>query len=79
MLSGATERWELLQAQSRSSQPQVPDMDDITSWLENTIPELDRLLRSDPAVGIKDIEAKAKDLKVSFMSKGLSGSSVLLW
>ncbi|XP_037541118.1 nesprin-1 [Nematolebias whitei] len=61
--SGVIERQEPLQAQSRCSQSQEPDLDDITSWLENTIPELDRLLRSDPAVSIKDMEAKAKELK----------------
>lgn len=76
MLSGVIEHREQLQAQSRCSQPQEPDLDDITSWLENTIPELDRLLRSDPAVSLQDMEAKAKELKVSFMSKGLSESLV---
>ncbi|XP_008295519.1 nesprin-2-like [Stegastes partitus] len=69
--SGVIERWELLQAQSRCNQqvgpqqPQPPtsDLDDITSWLENVIPELKRLQHSDPAASIKDMEAKAKELK----------------
>ncbi|XP_037837524.1 nesprin-2 isoform X2 [Kryptolebias marmoratus] len=63
--SGVIQRWELTQAQSRCSQqagPQEPHLDDITSWLESVIPELDRRLRSDP-VSIKDMEAKAKELK----------------
>uniref|UniRef100_A0A3B5B1F5 KASH domain-containing protein n=1 Tax=Stegastes partitus TaxID=144197 RepID=A0A3B5B1F5_9TELE len=66
VLSGVIERWELLQAQSRCNQqvgpqqPQPPtsDLDDITSWLENVIPELKRLQHSDPAASIKDMEAK---------------------
>ncbi|XP_022621783.1 nesprin-1-like [Seriola dumerili] len=69
--SGVIERWELLQAQSRSDQqasPQEPqqltsDLDDITSWLENVIPELDRLQPSNPAASIEDMEARAKELK----------------
>uniref|UniRef100_A0A3Q3BKI2 KASH domain-containing protein n=1 Tax=Kryptolebias marmoratus TaxID=37003 RepID=A0A3Q3BKI2_KRYMA len=65
VLPGVIQRWELTQAQSRCSQqagPQEPHLDDITSWLESVIPELDRRLRSDP-VSIKDMEAKAKELK----------------
>uniref|UniRef100_A0A4W6DP64 KASH domain-containing protein n=1 Tax=Lates calcarifer TaxID=8187 RepID=A0A4W6DP64_LATCA len=69
--SGVIERWELLQAQSRSDQqadPQEPqqltsDLDDITSWLENVTPELDRLRLSDPATSIEDMESRAKELK----------------
>ncbi|KAM4521617.1 nesprin-2a isoform 3-T4 [Odontesthes bonariensis] len=69
--SGVIERWELLQAQSRCDQqtgPQEPqqltsDLDDITSLLENMIPELQRLLKSDPAATIEDMEARAKELK----------------
>ncbi|XP_071323734.1 nesprin-2a isoform X2 [Trachinotus anak] len=69
--SGVIERWELLQAQSRSNQqagPQEPqqlasDLDDITSWLENVIPEVDRLQLSNPAASIEDMEARAKELK----------------
>lgn len=72
--SGVIERWELLQAQSRSDQqadPQEPqqltsDLDDITSWLENATPELDRLRLSDPATSIEDMESRAKELKVNF-------------
>lgn len=66
------ERWELLQAQSRSDQhagsqePQrlTSDLDDITSWLGNVMPELERHLQSDPAASIEDMAARAKELKV---------------
>ncbi|XP_070706002.1 nesprin-2a [Pempheris klunzingeri] len=69
--SGVIERWELLKVQSRSNQhagPQEPqqltsDLDDIISWLENVIPELQRLQQSDPAVSIEDMTARAKELK----------------
>ncbi|XP_034756192.1 nesprin-2-like [Etheostoma cragini] len=69
--SGVIERWELLQAQSRSDlhassqEPQnlTSDLNDITSWLENVTPELERLQQSDPAAGIKDMVARAKALK----------------
>ncbi|XP_035534355.1 nesprin-2 isoform X4 [Morone saxatilis] len=69
--SGVIERWELLQAQSRTDQhagPQEPqqlmsDLDNITSWLENVIPELERLQQSDPAASIEDMAARAKELK----------------
>lgn len=76
-LSGVIERWELLQAQSRSDQhagPQEPqrltsDLDDITSWLENVIPALESLRQSDPAVSIEDMAARAKELKVKSEDK----------
>ncbi|KAM9703427.1 nesprin-2-like [Menidia menidia] len=69
--SGVIERWELLRAQSRCDQQADPggprqlpsDLDDITSWLESVTPELERLLKSDPAAGIEDMEARAKELK----------------
>ncbi|KAL7388816.1 hypothetical protein ABVT39_021245 [Epinephelus coioides] len=69
--SGVIERWELLQAQSRSDQhagPQEPrqltsDLDEITSWLGNTIPELERLQQSDPAASIEDMAARAVAVK----------------
>ncbi|KAM4713181.1 nesprin-2a [Anableps anableps] len=69
--SGVIERWELLRAQSRCSQQsgiQDPqqitfDLDDITSWLESIIPELDHRLQSEPAGSIEDMEARAKELK----------------
>uniref|UniRef100_A0A8C9X0Y0 KASH domain-containing protein n=1 Tax=Sander lucioperca TaxID=283035 RepID=A0A8C9X0Y0_SANLU len=69
--SGVIERWELLQARSRSDlhassqEPQhlTSDLNDITSWLENVTPELERLQQSDPAAGIKDMAARAKALK----------------
>ncbi|TMS12312.1 Nesprin-2 [Larimichthys crocea] len=69
--SGVIERWELLQAQSRSDlhagppEPQrlTSDLDKITSWLEKLIPELERLQQSDPAASIEDMAARAKELK----------------
>ncbi|XP_028252465.1 nesprin-2a isoform X3 [Parambassis ranga] len=65
--SGVIERWELLQAQSRHSLQEGPqelsDLDDITSWLESAIPELNHLQQSDPATSIEDMEASAKELK----------------
>ncbi|XP_037606336.1 nesprin-2-like isoform X2 [Sebastes umbrosus] len=69
--SGVIERWELHQAQSRSdlrAGPPEPrdltsDLDDITSWLENVTPELERFRQSDPAASIDDMAARAKKLK----------------
>ncbi|XP_034018265.1 nesprin-2 isoform X1 [Thalassophryne amazonica] len=69
--SGVIERWELLQAQSRSdhqadpqtSQQLTSDLEEITSWLKHMIPELDRLQQSDPPASIEDLEAQAKELK----------------
>lgn len=65
------ERWELLEAQTRTNLqagPQDPqqltsDLDDITSWLESVIPGLEALQRSDPAAGVEDMTATAKELK----------------
>lgn len=76
-LSGVIERWELHEAQSRTdldTGPEEPkklasDLDDITSWLESVIPELDRLQQSDPAASIDDMAARAKDLKVIIKSQ----------
>ncbi|XP_034436669.1 nesprin-1-like [Hippoglossus hippoglossus] len=69
--SGVIERWELLQARSRSDrqagsqEPQqlTSDLDDLTSWLDNTIPELDRLQLSKSTASIADMEARARELK----------------
>uniref|UniRef100_A0A1A8B988 KASH domain-containing protein n=1 Tax=Nothobranchius furzeri TaxID=105023 RepID=A0A1A8B988_NOTFU len=66
--SGVIERWELLRALSRCGQQEEPQLltvglDDITSWLEIVIPELDRLLQSDPVTSIEDMEGRAKELK----------------
>uniref|UniRef100_A0A8C3B3F5 KASH domain-containing protein n=1 Tax=Cyclopterus lumpus TaxID=8103 RepID=A0A8C3B3F5_CYCLU len=50
--SGVIERWELIQAQSRSpheARPLTSVLDDITSWLEKVTPVLERLQQSDPA------------------------------
>lgn len=65
------ERWELVRAQSRQQAgPQEPqqltsDLDDITSWLEAVIPELELLQQSDPAASISDMEDRAKEIKVT--------------
>uniref|UniRef100_A0A8C5GU20 KASH domain-containing protein n=1 Tax=Gouania willdenowi TaxID=441366 RepID=A0A8C5GU20_GOUWI len=59
-------RWELLQAQSRHSQdaPHVTsDLIEISSWLEKTIPELDRRQQPEPVASIEEIEASATELK----------------
>ncbi|XP_068564553.1 nesprin-2a [Cebidichthys violaceus] len=64
--SDVIERWELLQAQSRSPQEArqlTSDLDDITSWLEKVTPELKRLQQSDPAASIEDMAARATELK----------------
>ncbi|KAM6906809.1 nesprin-2a [Lycodopsis pacificus] len=64
--SGVIERWELIQAQSRSPQEArhlTSDLDDITSWLEKVTPELERLQQSDPAASIEDMAARATELK----------------
>ncbi|KAK2855974.1 hypothetical protein Q5P01_004709 [Channa striata] len=69
--SGVIQRWELLQVQpGNNQQPEPPqpqqltsDLSDITSWLDNVIPELDRLQQTNPAAGIDYMEAKAKELK----------------
>uniref|UniRef100_A0A3Q2WN97 KASH domain-containing protein n=1 Tax=Haplochromis burtoni TaxID=8153 RepID=A0A3Q2WN97_HAPBU len=71
VLLGVIERWELLKARSRcserdsSEEPQQLrcDLDNITSWLKNVIPELDRLQEPDPAACIEEMEARAKELK----------------
>ncbi|KAG7240906.1 hypothetical protein INR49_026229, partial [Caranx melampygus] len=69
--SGVIERWELIQAQSRNEQQAGPpqpkqltsDLHDITSWLEDVIPELERLQMTNPVPSIEDMETKAKELK----------------
>ncbi|XP_068433248.1 nesprin-2a [Clinocottus analis] len=64
--SGVIERWELLQAQSRSPQEArhlTSVLDDITSWLEKVTPELERHQQSDPAASIEDMAARATELK----------------
>ncbi|XP_028295064.1 nesprin-2a isoform X2 [Gouania willdenowi] len=64
--SGVIARWELLQAQSRHSQdaPHVTsDLIEISSWLEKTIPELDRRQQPEPVASIEEIEASATELK----------------
>lgn len=71
-LSGVIERWELIEARSKSDQQASPlepqqltsDLNNITSWLENVISELDYHQQSDPAASIADMEIRAKELKV---------------
>uniref|UniRef100_A0A665WTV0 KASH domain-containing protein n=1 Tax=Echeneis naucrates TaxID=173247 RepID=A0A665WTV0_ECHNA len=71
--SGVIERWELLQAQSRTREhpagPQEPaDLDDISSWLENVIPELGRLQLSNP---LKEMQKKFIHYKPIMLSLNL--------
>ncbi len=47
----------------------MSDLDDITSWLGNVIPELERRQQSDPAASIEDMAARAKELKVKFKER----------
>ncbi|XP_062415634.1 nesprin-2-like isoform X4 [Pungitius pungitius] len=64
--SGVIERWELLQAQSRSPQEarHLPsDLNDVTSWLEKVTPELRRLQQSEAAASIEDMASSATKLK----------------
>lgn len=67
--SGVIERWELLRAQSQTdlrdnSETQLTcDLDNISSWLDTVIPELDRVQLSDPASSVEDVTAQAKELK----------------
>uniref|UniRef100_A0AAQ5YSY8 KASH domain-containing protein n=1 Tax=Amphiprion ocellaris TaxID=80972 RepID=A0AAQ5YSY8_AMPOC len=69
------ERWELLQAQKFSNQPDVKldldqwqklnsDLCDVTSWLGRVLPELERLQRIAPSTSIRDIEVNIRKLKV---------------
>lgn len=86
VLLGVIERWELLKARSRcserdsSEEPQQLrcDLDNITSWLKNVIPELDRLQEPDPAACIEEMEARAKELKVRFNTKHKKEEFVLI-
>lgn len=71
-LSGVIERWELLQAQSRSPQEacHLPSaLSDITSWLEKVTPELKRLQQLEPAASIEDMASSATKLKVRITTK----------
>lgn len=73
-LTGVIERWELLQAQAVSkeqcstSDPQqlTSDLHDITSWLERVSPELERLQKPEASAIVDMLEARVKELKVSF-------------
>lgn len=79
-MSGVIERWELLQAQSRSEQhagslePQqlTSDLNDITTWLETVIPALENHQKSESVASVEDMTAKAKDLKVSLETENRS-------
>lgn len=75
--SGVIERWELLQAQRASDRrdgaqrPQNPtsDLNDITRWLEDVTAKLCGLQQCEPAGGVEEMEAKAKELKVELKTK----------
>lgn len=75
-LTGVIERWELLQAQAvskeqcstRDPQQLTSDLHDITSWLERVSPELERLQKPEASATVDMLEARVKELKVSFTS-----------
>lgn len=66
---------ELLQAQSDSQEPGhlQSDLDDIASWLQSSLPTLERMRQSERAVGVEDLRAEAKDLRVSL------GQNAAIW
>lgn len=70
-LSGVNGCWELLQARSGSQELQhlKRDLNEITSWLRRTVPELEKMRRSERAVDLEDLKARAKELRVRFRSK----------
>lgn len=57
---------ELLQAQSDSQEPHrlESDLDDITSWLQSTVPVLEKRQQTERAGALEDLRAEAKDLRV---------------
>lgn len=71
-LSGVSGCCELLPAQSGSQELQhlKRDLDDITSWLRSTVPELEMRQRSDRAADLEDLRARAKELRVRIRSEG---------
>lgn len=71
--AGVIERWELLQAQavreeqcySRDREQLTSDLHDITSWLGQVIPEIEKLQNAETAcVSVQIMEARVKQLKV---------------
>lgn len=81
------ERWELLQAQSFSSESDVQqdleqwqklnsDLCDVTSWLGRVLPELERLQRIAPSTSVRDVEVNIRKLKVTDGNQ--SASSIAL-
>lgn len=78
-LLGVNGCWELLQAQSGSQEPQhlKRDLDEITSWLRSTLPELETMQRSDRAADLEDLGARAKELRVRFRSEGSRSGEAL--
>uniref|UniRef100_A0AAY5KVL8 KASH domain-containing protein n=1 Tax=Esox lucius TaxID=8010 RepID=A0AAY5KVL8_ESOLU len=69
--AGVIERWELLQAQARSNllpgprEPQqlTSDLCEVTSWLGQVMPELEKVLCLGPPTSIQDMEDRVKQLK----------------
>lgn len=71
--AGVIERWELLQARavreeqcySRDREQLTSDLHNITSWLGQVIPELEKLRNAETAcVSVQIMEARVKQLKV---------------
>lgn len=69
---------ELLQAESDHREPRrlERDLDDIASWLQSTVPALERMQQTERAAGVEDLRAEARDLRVRFGGKrGPSGEN----
>lgn len=56
-------------------------LDDITSWLQSTVPTLERMQQTERAGGVEDLRAEAKDLRVRFRSNcsRSAARSVQVW
>lgn len=67
-LSGVNRGWGLLKAQSGSQELHhlKCDLEEVASWLRSTVPELEVMQRSDRAVDLEDLRARAKELRVRF-------------
>lgn len=69
--AGVIERWELLQAQRLEREADVQqwqkvncDLCEVTSWLGQVLPELERLQSFTPATSIRDFKVNIQKLKV---------------
>uniref|UniRef100_H3C918 KASH domain-containing protein n=1 Tax=Tetraodon nigroviridis TaxID=99883 RepID=H3C918_TETNG len=64
-ISGVSGCRELLQAESDHREPRrlERDLDDIASWLQSTVPALERMQQTERAAGVEDLRAEARDLR----------------